>query len=69
MAVSGRNRTLSVVYIDRVTAFKVLQHRIRATALGRSNVVELRSLRWDSSTSVEVNENINLGYSQDQGNS
>ena len=24
-------------------------------------------LRWDSSHSAEVNENINLGYSQDQG--
>ena len=24
-------------------------------------------LRWDVSHSVEVNENINLGYSQDQG--
>ena len=24
-------------------------------------------LRWDGSHSAEVNENINLGYSQDQG--
>ena len=26
-------------------------------------------LRWDSSPSAEVNENINLGYSHDQGHS
>ena len=25
------------------------------------------ALRWDSSHLAEVNENINLGYSQDQG--
>ena len=33
----------SVAYFDRVTAFKALQHRIRATALGLCNVVELRN--------------------------
>ena len=36
------------------------QARVRARA-------RLRVLRWDGSHSAEVNENINLGYSQDQG--
>ena len=36
------------------------QARVRARA-------RLRVLRWHSSHSAEVNENINLGYSQDQG--
>ena len=35
-------------------------------SLGNS-VAEFEYLRWDVSHSVEVNENINLGYSQDQG--
>ena len=36
------------------------QARVRTRA-------RLRVLRWDVSHSAEVNENINLGYSQDQG--
>ena len=30
-------------------------------------VICLSPLRWDGSHSAEVNENINLGYSHDQG--
>ena len=29
--------------------------------------IKAAKLRWDGSHSAEVNENINLGYSQDQG--
>ena len=36
------------------------QTRVRARA-------RLRVLRWHGRPSAEVNENINLGYSQDQG--
>ena len=36
------------------------QARVRARA-------RLRVLRWHGSHSAEVNENINLGYTQDQG--
>ena len=33
------------------------------------NVLKLHALRWQACHSAEVNENINLGYSHDQGHS
>ena len=33
----------------------------------RDESAQYNNLRWDVSHSAEVNENINLGYSQDQG--
>ena len=45
----------------RVRNFRVKETRVRARARLRVK------LRWHGSHSAEVNENINLGYSQDQG--
>ena len=39
----------------------------RHTRVGHKTKPHEASLRWDSSHSAEVNENINLSYSQDQG--
>ena len=41
-----------------------LQKHLLAISLLSTTLV---LLRWDGSHSAEVNENINLGYSQDQG--
>ena len=43
----------SVAHFDHIIAFEELYCQT--------------SLRWDVSYSAEVNENINLGYSQDHG--
>ena len=56
---SIRDREIRVNEI-RVRDFRVRQTRVRARA-------RLRVLRWRVSLPAEVNENINLGYSQDQG--
>ena len=40
---------------------------IRVNEIRVRGRARLRVLRWDVSHSAEVNENINLGYSQDQG--
>ena len=39
----------------------------RAVGVTGTCFIDSKVLRWDVSHSAEVNENINLGYSQDQG--
>ena len=54
----------------RVRGVRVNEIRVRILGLRQTRVrarARLRVLRWHGRPSAEVNENINLGYSQDQG--
>ena len=45
----------------------VVDYTYIALCLDRNSSHYILALRWDGSHSAEVNENINLGYSEDQG--